>query len=125
MQIMILAGLTTFLLSRHSMPEIDEEEAEEMLAKDCHHISKTLGINISPIHVADESSQPFSLGGTCTDLNALNLDTLIEWQLQHQTQHVALGVQTKVGSATEETNELSMRCQLIWKFHEVLKQEQN
>ena len=34
-------------------------------------------------------------------------------------------MQTKVGGATEETNELSMRRQLIRQFHEVLKQEQN
>ena len=53
------------------MPEIDEEEAEEMLAEDRHHISETLHINISPIHVADESSQPFGFGGTRIDLNAL------------------------------------------------------
>jgi hypothetical protein len=107
------------------MPEIDEEEAEEMLAEDRRHISETLRINISPIHVADESSQPFGFGGTRIDLNALDLDTLVEWRLQHQTQHAALGVRTKVGGATEETNELSMRRQLIRQFHEVLKQEQN
>ena len=107
------------------MPEINEEETEEMLAEDRRHINETLRINIAPIHVADENSQPFGFGGTRTDGNALDLDTLVEWRLQHQTQHAALGVRTKVDGATEETNELSMRRQLIRRFHEVLKQEQN
>ena len=60
------------------MPEISEEEADEMLAKDRHHINETLHINIPPIHVANENSQPFGFGGTRTDINALNLNTLVE-----------------------------------------------
>ena len=107
------------------MPEIDEEEAEEMLAEDRRQIHETLHINIPPVRVADENSQPFGFGGTRTDINALDLNTLVEWRLQHQTHHAALGVRTKVGGATEETKELSMRRQLIRRFHEVLKQEQN
>ena len=107
------------------MPEISEEEADEMLAEDRRHINETLHINIPPIHVDNENSQPFGFGGTRTDINALNLDTLVEWRLQHQTQHAALGVRTKLGGAKEETSELSIRRQLIRRFHEVLKQEQN
>ena len=107
------------------MPDINEEEAEEMLAEDRRHINETLHINIPPIHVADQNSQPFGFGSTRTDINALDLDTLVEWRLQHQSRHAALGVRTKVGGSTEETNELSMRRQLIRRFHEVLRQEQN
>lgn len=96
-----------------------------MLAEDRRHIRESLQINISRIHTANEHAQPLGFSVTPIDFKALDLSTLVEWRLQHQTQHAALGVRTKVGGPTVPTKEESMRRQLIRRFHEVLKQEQS
>jgi hypothetical protein len=95
------------------MPQIDEEEVKEMIAEDHCNINEPLQVKISPVHIADEQAQPTGFGATDIDFKALDLNTLVEWQLQHQTRHAALGVRTKVGGTTEATKEVSMHRQLI------------
>ena len=108
------------------MPEINEEQAEELLAEDCQNIKESLSpVKIAPVHIADEKAQPLGFGAIQPDFETLDLDMLVQWRVQHQSKHAALGVRTKVGGPMEVTKEVSMRRQLIRRFHKVLKQEQN
>lgn len=110
------------------MPEIDEEEAEEMLAEDRRHIKETLRFKLPPVHTTDDPSRPLGFGATNVEVGTVDLDVLVDWRLQHQSHHAAVGVRTRFGAeqfAREEATGVSMRRQIIRRFHEVLKQEQD
>lgn len=107
------------------MPDISEEEVDEMLAEDCHNIKAALRFNFAPVRTADEAMQPLGFGATEPDFNTLDLGALVDWRLQHQTRQAAVGVRTKVGEQPQDNKEVSLRRQLIHHFHEVLKQEQD
>jgi hypothetical protein len=119
-----LAKLTFIICGlSHAIPEIDEEAADEMIAEDRRYIKEALKFTIAPVRTADEAARPVGFGATDPDFKALNLSTLVDWRLQHQTRHAATGVRTKFDREEQlpEKNEVSLRRQLIRRFHEVLK----
>ncbi|KAJ6540225.1 hypothetical protein B0H10DRAFT_1971064 [Mycena sp. CBHHK59/15] len=72
-----------------------------------------------------ELSKPLRLG--TTGASDINFDFLVGLRRQHQTMQAARGVRTRVTGAVdvEKARELSVRQQLIRKFHLVLKEEQD
>ncbi|KAJ6607746.1 hypothetical protein B0H10DRAFT_2194734 [Mycena sp. CBHHK59/15] len=72
-----------------------------------------------------ELSKPLRLG--TTGASDINFDFLVGLRRQHQAMQAARGVRTRVTGAVdvEKARELSVRQQLIRKFHLVLKEEQD
>src|ERR1700677_1860177 len=107
----------------YAMPDIDEDEVEEIIAEDRCNISKALQLKISPVDAPDEDAQPLGFGDMNPDFTTLDLSPLVDWQLQHQSRHAAVRVRTRVGEQLQTKADISIRRQLIRRFHEVLKQE--
>lgn len=104
---------------------MDDEEAQEMIAEEYHHISEALSFDIPPVQV-DTVAQPLGYGATDANFHEIDLDILVDMRKQHQTRHAALGVRTKGDKQrTEASKDVSIRRQLIRRFHEVLKEEQD
>ena len=98
-----------------------------MIAEDCCSIKQALKLMIAPVRTADEAAQPVGFGATDPNFKTLNLSTLVDWRLQHQTRHAATGVWTKFDHEEQlpEKTQVSLRRQLIRRFHKVLKEEQD
>ena len=97
------------------------------VAEDHRYIKEALKFTIPPARMAEEAVSPVGFGATGPNLKAFNLITLVDWQLQHQTRHATTGIWTKLDHKEQlpEKNEVSLWCQLIQHFHEVLKEEQD
>jgi hypothetical protein len=77
---------------------------------------------LTPVVVRDEESLPFGFGELELDFSDLNLDNLVQMRLRHQTVQAAKGARLR-GRGEVEKN-ISIRRQLIRKFHEILKERQ-
>ncbi|KAJ7258598.1 hypothetical protein C8J57DRAFT_1644546, partial [Mycena rebaudengoi] len=108
----------------HALPDaLDEELIDEMVSKEYENI-RAATFSVPPI-AATEASKPLGRGvATAEDLN---FDYLVELRRQHQTKQAARGVRTRTIGAleSEKAKELSIRQQLIRKFHLALKEEQD
>lgn len=84
----------------------------------------SLRVSIAPVCTNDEAAQPLGFGAIEPEYSAINFDTLVNWRLQHQSRHAALGVRTRGGVQIENQKAVSIRRQIIREFHVVLKESQ-
>ena len=63
---------------------MDDEEAQEMIAEEYHHISEALSFDIPPVRV-DTVTQPLGYGATDANFHEIDLDILVDMRKQHQT----------------------------------------
>ena len=108
------------LLIRHTLPNIDEEDHKEMIAKDYRNIQQAL----SSKYPLNKVTQPFGFGGANLDVQSLNFEILVNMQHRHQTKQAAKGVWTRGEMQQEDNTEVSVWRQIICRFHEVVKAEQ-
>ena len=91
-----------------------------MIAEDYQNIQQALSSK-PPL---DEIAQPFGFGGTNVDVQSLNFEMLVNMQHQHQTKQADKGVRTRGEMQQEDNTEVSVRRQIIHRFHKVVKAEQ-
>jgi hypothetical protein len=100
---------------------------EELIAEEYRHIKEALSFNVPSVRV-DEVAQPLGYGATNPNFNEVDFDVLVDMRRQHQTHHAATGVRTKGAGEKpllDAQKDISLRRQIIRRFHEVLKEEQD
>ncbi|KAJ7909891.1 hypothetical protein B0H13DRAFT_1616161 [Mycena leptocephala] len=111
------------MMKIHSLPDADEipEILDEIVAEEQTAIPAA--VNNLPAVSISEATKPLGEGSATPE--HLNFDYLVELRRRHQTIQAARGVRTRViNSANPDVaKELSLRQQLIRKFHLALKEE--
>ena len=104
----------------------DDDRNDRAIAEDCRHIQQAMTIVLPSISTGDEELLPFGYGESEPNFAELNLDALVTMRFQHQTEQAAKGIRLKGSSdkPADGEKEISIRRQLIRKFHEVLRQQQ-
>lgn len=100
---------------------------EELIAEEFRHIKEALSLNLPSVRV-DEVAQLLGYGATNTNFDEVDFDMLVHMRRQHQTHHAAMGVRTKGASEKQlpdAQKNISLRRQIIRRFHKVLKEEQD
>ncbi|KIM79928.1 hypothetical protein PILCRDRAFT_73649 [Piloderma croceum F 1598] len=111
----------------HALPDADEEQMEELIAEEYRHIKEALSFNFPSARI-DEVVQPLGYGATNPNFDEVDFDVLVRMHRQHQTHHATMGVWTKGTSEKQlpdAQKNISLRQQIIRRFHEVLKEEQD
>jgi hypothetical protein len=103
---------------------ISEEDVEEFIAEDRRHIENATNPQL-PMPDIEEVSKPFGFGENEPSHRRLDFQSLVDMRRWHQTLQAAHSVRTKSEHGTVNKGELSIRQQLIRRFHEVLKEQQD
>ncbi|KAJ7834395.1 hypothetical protein B0H13DRAFT_2426922 [Mycena leptocephala] len=111
------------MMKIQSLPEPEVEVLDELVAEECGSIKATLDITLPVLNIS-EPTKPL-VRGTATAAN-LNFDSLVQLRREHQPIQAARGVRTRGAAVdSEKVKEQSVRQQLIRKFNELLKEEQD
>jgi len=104
------------------LPEFDEELTEDVFAEECGYIRDIIG-HLPRLVLADEPTKPFGILETNT--KTLDFESLVRIRVSHQTSQARRGVRTRHHPTGPDNSEVSVRRQLIRRFHEVLKEQQD
>lgn len=108
-----------------------EEEIEDSFAEEANIIQNPFLRELPPLVLPDEASRPQGHGNF--DSNSLDLGSLVRMRYQHQTEHAAKAVRTKIANSTADVDsdiqdgkhaEASVKQQLIREFHAIIREQQ-
>ncbi|KAJ7101505.1 hypothetical protein B0H15DRAFT_769608 [Mycena belliarum] len=109
--------------------EEQDDLVEEMLGDEYITLQETLKSvtqELPPVQLPADASKPFGQGPNPT-FESLDFKALVRQRKQHQTRQAANCARTKKDVSDSESpvaSEGSLRCQILRRFHELLKEDQ-
>ena len=108
-----------------------QEEIEDSFAEEANIIRNPFLRELPPLELPDQASRPHGRGNV--DSDSLDLSSLVQMRYQHQTEHAAKAVRTRVTNSAADIDpdieagkraEASVKQQLIREFHAIIQEQQ-